>query len=282
MLVTNVALLINTNAGKGNALQVATVVEQELINRHITYSRFNNTWCTSLDAFTEVWVIGGDGTLNYFLNQYTNCSIPIVIFKGGTGNDVAWKLYGDISTQAQIQLILKATAKPIDAGMCNNTIFINGIGIGFDGEVLQSMNTIRCVGGHFGYLLAVIKKIFSFKEYSFTISLDGKIIAENFLLMMVFNSSRTGGGFYIAPTALINDGFLNMVLCKPLSILQRLRYLPIIEKGKHLHLPFIQHQTCKSISITCEKESPAQCDGELIYAKSFVIKVLEGKFFFKM
>ncbi|MEO8149073.1 MAG: diacylglycerol kinase family protein [Bacteroidia bacterium] len=281
MQSSNIALLVNAKAGKGKAMQLSLFLQSELKQKNIAHKVFIDDWTDELTTFTEAWVVGGDGTLNFFLNKYPECNIPIAIYKGGTGNDIAWKLYGDITDKEQLEYVLNATPKNVDAGMCNDKVFINGIGIGFDGEVLKSIKAIRLMGGHIGYLLVVIKKIFSFKEFHFTISIDERKITGKFLLLLVFNSSRTGGGFHVAPTALMNDGLLNVVLCKPLSVLQRLRYLPVIEKGKHLHLPFIDHSLGKEIVIECNTILPAQCDGELIHAKRFVIKVLPGKFLFK-
>ena len=107
------------------------------------------------------------------------------------------------------------------------------------------------------------------------------MISGKFLLVMITNSTQTGGGFMVSPEAIIDDGKLNMVLCKPLPVLKRLKNLPIIEKGKHLTKDFIIHQEVGDIKIECEKETLAQIDGELISAKSFDIKILPGHYFFK-
>ena len=98
---------------------------------------------------------------------------------------------------------------------------------------------------------------------------------------MVVNSSRAGGGFDIAPTAEINDGALNMVLCKKLPIWKRLWYLPIIKSRKHLTLPFVIHKLGTHFNIQCEKELPIQMDGELFFANKLEIKVLPKQFLFR-
>ena len=72
-----------------------------------------------------------------------------------------------------------------------------------------------------------------------------------------------------------------MVLCKPLSIIKRIKYLPVIEKGKHLRLPFIIHQQVEKINIECDRKIFAHVDGELIQSKIFDIKVLPNYFLFK-
>lgn len=281
MLITCIAILVNPAAGKGKSSRLAVWLEKRLTGKHIPYTIFKNQWPLSFYGFSDIWIIGGDGTINYFINHYPDCTMPIALFKGGTGDDFAWKLYGDRSDAEQLDLVLTATPKYIDAGKCNSTLFINCLGVGFDGEILRSMGAIRLIGGHFGYLLAVIKKIFSFREHQFNITTTDEKWHDTFLLVMINNSSRAGGGFFVAPNAKLNDGKLNMLLCKKLSVWQRLKYLPVIKKGNHLNLPFIIHRLGKKFSIQCDAEIPVQVDGELLFAKEVTVEVLPEKFLFR-
>lgn len=278
--LSTILILSNPQGKKRQIGKVSNEIISILTDKNI---RFENPsqWPTDISDYKEVWLIGGDGTLHYFINQYRDISIPIVMFKGGTGNDLAWKLYGEMKIEAQVRHVLDCTAIPVDAVRCNDKLFINGIGIGFDGEVLKSMRSIRMIGGHAGYLLAVIKKIFSYKELYMKIEIGENRLEGKYLLAFACNSSRMGGGFMVSPQSDISDGIINVILCKPLGILKRLRYLPIIEKGKHLDLPFISQYHTTSITITCSKKVPAQIDGELIYDDKFDIKILPGKFLFK-
>lgn len=276
-----IGIFVNPRAGKGKALQIKAVVENALQKKNIQFTTYTDIWPEDINSLTETWVIGGDGTLNYFINAYRTINIPLVIFKGGTGNDFAWKLYGNCTTEEQILLVLSAQAQAVDAATCNGKLFVNSVGIGFDGEVLRSMGAIQKLGGHIGYLWVVIKKIFSFREFSFTISADSQSFNGKYLLVNIANAPRTGGGFLISPKADINDGKLNMVLCTPLSLLQRLRFLPVIEKGKHLDLPFIHHRPIEHTTISCTHIIYAQLDGELICDQHFEISILPAHFLFK-
>ena len=283
MEIKKVAILANTTAGKGKSKQISIWLQEQLITLNKLSTIYDLEWPSDADLnqYSDAWVIGGDGTINYFINKYPNCKIPITLFCGGTGNDFAWKLYGDVTIEQQLATILAATPKPIDASKVNGKLYINCLGVGFDGEILQSMKSIRFIGGHYGYLLAVIFKIFFFKEQKIQIQIGDEIWNEKFLLALIVNSSRAGGGFFIAPPAALNDGLLNMVLSKKISILKRLWYLPVIQKGKHLHLPFIIHRLVEKITIKCEKELPIQVDGELLYAKDIQIEVLPSQFLFR-
>lgn len=276
-----IAVLFNPTGNKKKIEKIAAHISTILSHRNLLFTFFTDTWPPAINMYKEVWVLGGDGTLNYFLNFYPKIEVPIVIFKGGTGNDFATKLYGEIDDKSQINKVLEAESHYVDAAECNGRIFINGVGIGFDGEVLKSMAAIRRLGGHLGYLWIVIRKIFSFKEKLYQVKYDDNELSERFLLVMITNSTTTGGGFLVSPGAEIDDGKLNMVLCKPLKVLKRLQYLPVIEKGKHLSKIFILHKEISNITIECEAETLAQIDGELISAKSFEIKILPKKYLFK-
>ena len=276
MIEANILLLVNSRSGKGKAMRICEELKKELAARKLSYSLFADQWPETTEGFSEIWLIGGDGTVHYFINRYKGSRAPLSVFKGGTGNDLAWKLYGDISPAAQVELVLNAPVKKIDLGSCNGRLYANSLGIGFDGEVLRSMGAIRLLGGHLGYLLVVIKKIFSFREFSFRISSGERISAGKYLLVIVNNSTSTGGGFMVSPKASLTDSKLDMVLCEKLPVLKRLRYLPVIEKGKHLDLPFIHYSHEAAVEISCEKEVFAQLDGELISAKTFDIKVIPG------
>lgn len=275
-----IGIFVHPPAGNGKALQAAALIEKLLAEKNILFSTYRNRWPDTIAAHDQAWIVGGDGTLNYFINQYRQIDIPLVIFKGGTGNDFAWQLYGDMDIPQQVARALTAAPQLADAGICNGKLFVNSVGIGFDGEVLRSMGAIRQMGGHLGYWWVVIKKIFRFKEFYFTIHADGKQFSNKFLLVNIANASRTGGGFLISPQAKMNDGALNLVLCKPLRLLQRLRFLPVIEKGKHLQLPFITHQQIHHIQVCCSTSAFAQLDGELIQNETFNITILPGHFLF--
>ncbi|MEP6617530.1 MAG: YegS/Rv2252/BmrU family lipid kinase [Ginsengibacter sp.] len=275
-----IALLVNPLALQ-KVKKILAEISQVLTVNAIQYELYHDPWPIEINGFKELWIIGGDGTLNYCLNKYRDISIPIAIFKGGTGNDFANTLYGDLTPLKQAEYLLSASTHQVDAGMCNTELFINGAGIGFDGEVVRSIKSIRWIGGHFGYMLAVLKQVLFYKEKRFKIEYDQQVIDDKFLLCVICNSSSMGGGFKVAPGSRIDDGVLDVVLCRKLGLLKRLRYLPVIEKGRHLNLEFIRHFKAVKLRISCNQEVFIQLDGELRSGKSFDITVMHKRYIFK-
>ena len=99
--------------------------------------------------------------------------------------------------------------------------------------------------------------------------------------MDISNGCRAGGGFYIAPEARADDGLLDVVIADALHPIKRLFYLPVMEKGKHLHLSFIHHYHTKQITISCRELTPYHLDGEYGEAKAFNIQILPGSLNFR-
>lgn len=278
---TNIALLVNSQSGKNKAVLIAQSVEQFLFHKQIQANTFIDTWPSELHSFSDIWLFGGDGTLNYFVNHYPDCTVPLSIFPAGTGNDFAFILYGKMNPLQQADYILNAPVRKVDAGKCNGMLFMNGVGLGFDGEVLKAMKQIRKIGGGLGYLLAVVKQVFFFKEISFSTHGDLTCNNQELLLFMINNSSRTGGGFHVSPLSTVDDGFLDVVISKPLSILKRLLHLSKIKTGKHLNLPFIKHHQIKNITVNTNRKCFGQLDGELIEGDRFEFAVLKDRFLFR-
>ena len=275
-----IAIVCNPAAGNGRALVLADKILNALAQRNIPNIIFKENWPADFEGFTEIFIAGGDGTLNYFINHYPDIKIPMTIFKGGSGNDFHWMLYGNKSFEEQLEIVLSTDPKPIDAGKCNERFFINGVGIGFDGAVAKSLAGRKKHPGKRSFLIAVLKKIFFYRAEYYTISSDEINEKGRKLLIGITNGRRAGGGFYIAPEAVADDGYLDVVIINAMSQLRRIRYLPVIEKGKHLGLSLIQHFRTKKICISSQKIMHAHLDGEYFSENKIEIEILPKQFLF--
>jgi diacylglycerol kinase (ATP) len=246
----------------------------------ISFTVFDSKWPQTLTAFTEVWIVGGDGTLNYFLNQFTDNSLPLVIFPGGSGNDFHWALYGDIEVGEQIEKVLNGRVLKVDAGLCNGRWFLNGVGIGFDGAIVHDLIGKSKLAGKASYLLSILKNIVGYREKSCVIVMDEAIVSQECMMISVANGRRYGGGFHVTPKALLADGLLDVNIVGKVPPMRRLKYLPIIEKGKHLDLPFVQYHTSKKVRITSNYTLHAHLDGEYMASNSFDIEIMPNKIAF--
>ena len=277
-LPKNIALVVNPLHTK--ALAVAGEVAAILKSKRVEHAVFTTSWPIHWTDITEAWIIGGDGTLNYFINRYPQFSLPMAVFKGGTGNDFHWLLYGDISVEEQVALVLKSSPLPVDAGLCNNRLFINGVGIGFDGKVVKDLAGKQKQKGKASYLATILKNIFGYREFICSVSTGNFKWGKKCFMISVANGKRYGGGFQVTPKGLVNDGLLDTNIVGRIHPFLRLKYLPLIQKGAHTNLPFITYVKAAMVIVKALQEVPAHIDGEAFSATEFNMECLPGRFTF--
>ncbi len=100
----NIAIVCNTLAGNGYSAHAYPATAGTAGKpAYSLYCFYGRRGLHNSNGFSDVFILGGDGTLNHFINQYPNISIPLSVFKGGSGNDFGWKLYGNLSFEAQVR-----------------------------------------------------------------------------------------------------------------------------------------------------------------------------------
>ncbi|MBL0152484.1 MAG: hypothetical protein IPP93_02930 [Chitinophagaceae bacterium] len=196
----HICLLVNPLAASGRAMEVAAQIEAELKQRNISFDTWVKNWDISFfnsdnthhTNYTDIFLVGGDGTLNYYANHYRHIPLPVTFFPGGTGNDVHWMIYGKKTIKEQIGLALTQPAKPFDLGRCNELYFANQVGIGFEGKVAKALTNKKKKPGQTSFKLTVLRKIFSYRSSFYTITLPGKTITGRKLLVDICNGQRAG------------------------------------------------------------------------------------------
>ena len=277
----NISILTNPLAGSGRGMKMVAQIRHILQEKQIPFHVYTEHWPGQLTDCTDIWIVGGDGTLNYFINKYPYVKTPLMIFPGGSGNDFSTLLYGKKSIEELIEIGLTAPARKVDAGICNDRHFINGAGIAFEGAVVEKIIGKNKRAGKIDFLIAIIKRVFFYQEPELHVKDDVLEYKGKCLMISVMNGKTSGGGFMVGPQAGVDDGFFEISLVRAVNPLKRLFYLPIIEKGKHINLPFVSYYRSKEIRIEGTEPIPAHLDGEYYRAASLKIRILPGQFLFR-
>lgn len=281
-LEKNIALVCNPTIENDKALKAADAVVRILKEKDIKFSIFTQYWPTSWEGFTGAWIFGGDGTLNIFINQNPEIKIPLSIFRCGSGNDFHWMLYGEDTLEQQLEKILQGKTKAVDAGVCNGQLFLNGVGIGFDGAIVKDLLGKKKLAGKASYMLSILKNLVAFREKKFNFEVNGLSIEKECFVISVANGQRYGGGFLVAPKASLYDSLLDLNIVGRVAPLKRMRLLPLLEKGLHVGESFVQYEQTASVVITTPVEAPAHLDGEFVSATRFEIACLPQRFLFSV
>lgn len=277
----HIALVCNPSRGNEKTLRMAHAIAMVLAQKQIAYSVFSEQWPKAFPGISDIWIVGGDGTLNHFINQYYDVALPLAVFPAGSGNDFHWMLYRNMPLEQQIESMLLTPPQKVDAGICNGRLFLNGVGIGFDGAVVYDLLDKKKLAGKASYLLSILKHIAGFTEKAATVHTPTAVLKKDIFMISVANTIRYGGGFYVAPKAKVDDSLLDVNIIGRIPPLKRVRYLPVMEKGQHLDLPFVSYLQAEGVQIQFDEPVHAHIDGEYLLASHFEIRVLPQRFSFR-
>ncbi len=208
----------------------------------------------------KVILLGGDGTINRFVNDIVDYDITqdIIIKPNGSGNDYKRSL---IDYDNKPQYIMEST---YDTGF--KTYFINGTGMGVDGYVGYLIDKGQ-KKGIFGYFISTIKALLTYIPEPLTLTIDGEQFKfEKTYLVTINNGKYFGGGMKIAPNGNINDELLDVVVAHSANKLLLIFIFLTIYLGKHIKFEkYIFYKRGKHIKAEFTTPQITQADGENYY-----------------
>jgi diacylglycerol kinase (ATP) len=238
------------------------------------------------EHFTDIVIIGGDGTVSQVTNALRGTKIRFGIIPVGSGNGLARSACIPMKPQQSLALIFAGTSKCVDAFMVNNQYSCMLSGIGFDAQVAHDFSTASS-RGLMMYTQQSIINYFKAHPFQFEIILDNFSFFSEAFFISIANSNQFGNNVTIAPQADINDGLLDIVVVQkmnkaklPFAILQQIR-------GNNKLQQLVTDMTEKNIlyfqtdSLTVKnlKHAPLHIDGEpKETADEFEIKIIKDCF----
>ena len=196
---------------------------------------------------------GGDGTVHEVAGGLAFTDTPMMVLPFGTGNDFAKKIYStkDINVEEIISSFgffggnIEYDEKAIDLIDYNGEKCINVMSFGMDTLVEtigKKMADKAPFLGHNAYNLAIVPVVMKPLHYDicFDINCYDKETGEtysyrydhkDYTLFAICNASFYGGGFEPAPNAELDDGLLDFVLVRGLSLPQALPLIPKYSNG---------------------------------------------------
>lgn len=264
-------VIYNPLAGNGKANEDAQLL-QMILDEDLEY--YDMTRITNYAAFIGgmeredyLVIVGGDGTLNRFVNDTDGLEITqeILYYPTGTGNDFA----KDMGMGANPRLITEnLKGLPSVEVQGKRYRFINGIGFGIDGYCCQVGDELKKIPGKkVNYTGIAIKGLlFHFAPRNAKVTVDGKEYAyKKVWIAPTMHGRYYGGGMIPTPQQDRASGKLSLMLFYGAGRLRTLCVFPSIFKGEHVkHTKMVAVHTGKEIIVEFDRPTPLQIDGETI------------------
>ena len=224
------------------------------------------------EGYTHIIAVGGDGTINEVLNgvlssQAYDASKPMFTFlPRGSGNDLAKTLGYDTSIDSLDQRIQRSDGIAMDVGVArfdnSARYFLNVMDLGLGGNVAREVQKYR--RGYWSFLAyqrAIWTILPFYKKRTIKVSSKEFSYTGEALSVVIANARWFGAGLGIAPEAQMNDGKLDVVIIGNVGVLEYLRYIPNLLRGRKISHTDVHYTITEKVEINGELLC-SEIDGE--------------------
>ena len=229
------------------------------------------SYISMLEADDRFVIVGGDGTLNHFVNSIEDREypFPIYCYAAGTGNDFINDITG-VGSDGLVMINDYIRELPVIEVNGKSYKFINGIGYGIDGYCCEIGDKYREKTGKAPNYTKIALKglLYDFKTVNAKITVDGVTREyKNAWMAPTMNGRYFGGGMMITPSQdrLNAERELSIVAVHSKSRLKLLTIFPKIFKGKHVtHTDVFESFVGKDVRVEFDRPVALQIDGETV------------------
>lgn len=225
------------------------------------------TFISELKADDKIVLAGGDGTLSRSFSVLKNNHIKndVYIYPAGTGNDFLRNYISSKDLKNKKMFLLKDSFSLPESNFDGEKFsFINGCGLGLDGEVSYQSSSTK-FKNKLTYLYYALKNFITYSPRNVKITVDGKVYEfKDSWMVVIQNGKYFGGGMKIAPDADIHEEYLDLCVVHKVSRLKLFKIFPTIYSGKHVKYDkYVFTAKAKNVKVEMAKPTYGQVDGEL-------------------
>jgi len=232
----------------------------------------------SVKDFDCVIACGGDGTINFVLNQIYGKNVSLGIIPIGTVNALAKSLSFPKSIKKIVMNIKDKKTKTIDMGLVNNRYFLCFASMGYDAMVTYYVpEKFKDAYGKWAFFVTGIKELFKQKNLNRL-----RLYTENKneyreVYSVLLSNTPIYAGVKMFPDAKVDDGLMDLYLFKKKGIFQTVinalivgsvgfNLIKILAKTFHIGKS-IEHIQANTLRVESDGDFYLQLDGEPIKMK---------------
>ena len=228
---------------------------------------------------------GGDGTINEVANGIlqSGADIEFGILPSGTGGDFRRTIGIPNDTREAGAVLRAGVTKQIDVGRVTflnheneqiSRYFLNVSSFGLSASIIERVKSSNIVGwipndilrGKTNFALSTLQEVLGLNFDTVRVKFDDKEERNlNTINFCVCNSRFFGGGMKIAPDAVINDGFFDVVNIGDIKTAKILLNAYKLYGGSHLSLKEVKSTLARKVEVSPmnNEEIHIEVDGEL-------------------
>jgi YegS/Rv2252/BmrU family lipid kinase len=277
-----VCLLVNPAGGGAKSAQLAPRVERNLQSRGLDVRRVDtesleharHLAVSAAHDGEQVVTLSGDGLVGAVVDALRAVPGAVLgVLPGGRGNDLARVLGIGDDALAACGVVAAGAIRAMDAGVVHShrdarggRAFVGIASVGFDSDANRIANEAPAWLGGLVYAWGALRALATWRPARFEITLEpsGERYAFSGYSVIVANSRAYGGGMYVAPDAMLDDGLLDVITIEAVNRLRFLLNLPRVFKGTHVQLPSVRVFRAAEVEVNADRSFQMYADGDPI------------------
>ena len=235
------------------------------------------------------YACGGDGTLNEVVSGVMEAvrgarnvgNVEVACYPCGSGDDFV--RYWQGTDFRNIETLVNGFAVPVDVMQLGDRYCVNTLNFGFEAAVCHTMARARRVpllGGTMAYTTGIVASLATRRHNRCRVTVDGELWLDGeVLLLSVANGQYAGGGYHCAPRAINDDGLLEVMAVKPMSIPRFAKLIKYYKNGELLDREelrsLVSYRRGSHIEIDPLADSYVATDGEIVPGCCFDVQCLQ-------
>jgi diacylglycerol kinase (ATP) len=294
-IVEDIAVIVNPAAGGGRSARRWKRAQRVLRARGVSSTVLTTEGpghATSLArevigrGFETIVAVGGDGTVHEVVNGMFHDGKPVVdarlgIVPAGTGMDFQRNLGLGTGIRTSVEALAAGRERTIDLGLATgetSRVFVNFAEVGLGTSVvLREARFGAAWPGRASFFVAAVEAAISEENISAKVTADGdELWSGSTVSVIVANGPYFGGGMRIAPPAVVDDGWLDVVVLGDFSRRERITQIWKLYPGAHLRHRKVLWQRALETTVRSQAVSYLDLDGELYADRDFNFSILPG------
>ena len=208
---------------------------------------------------------GGDGTANEVAHGLAGTETVLGLMPLGSIMNVARTLWVPRDLGGAARTIAEGKVLAMDMGRIGDRFFLEAAGVGLDAGLFGYFDRLESSRHRVGVLRAAIRFLRQLGSPKIIVEYEGGRLETRAPMVSVANGPYVGAAYAIAPEARIEDGLLDVVVFRGVSVVRVLLHLAVIAGGRSSPLP-AQARIMKVRSVRITKRNgrplPVHADGE--------------------
>ena len=289
-----VCLIVNPSAGGGKSARMAPEMERALSAQGLTVRTVQTRDLEHARALAReaaasgetVVALSGDGLVGVIADTLREMPGSVIgVLPGGRGNDLARVLAIPEDAREACMTIAAGIPRPVDLGVVSQDgdssrgrAFVGIASAGFDSDANRIANEAPAWLGGLVYAYGAIRALLSWRPARFEIELLPSGERHSFIgyTIAAANSRAYGGGMYLAPEAMLDDGLLEIVVTEHVGRFGFLANLPKVFNGTHIALPSVHVFRAAEVRISADRPFTMYADGDPIGELPVRVRALPG------